>query len=236
MCGRFTLTITVDAVAERFAAVSEVPVTYPEARYNIAPGQESLVVTAAAQRQVHTMRWGLRPEWARDRLKGQYLINLRAESLRDKPTFRRLLTAQRCLVPADSFYEWAHEASGRGTPYRFVLTQREPFALAGLWEWETTPEGVSVPSFTIVTTAANATVAAVHDRMPVILPRAAEAVWLGGRDVPTAELIQVLQPYPGGELTRYAVSSAVSSIRNDGPECIRPVATQPGLWGLAEPR
>lgn len=237
MCGRFTLTIAIEAIAERFEVAGETPAWEPH--YNIAPSQPAPVVTvsAAGPREVHLMRWGLLPDWARNRLGGKSLINVRAESLRDKTGFRRLLARGRCLVPADGFYEWPRNAAGRrGPPLRFLLRDGRPFAFAGLWELDRDAAGQPVPAFSIVTTSANDTVRPVHDRMPVILPRAAEQLWLSGPDTDAAGLLDLLQPLPAEQLRAYRVSPAVNSPAHDSPECIRPLPDEPPAAPPPPPR
>jgi len=236
MCGRFTLTITVEAIQERFEVAGELPAIEP--RYNIAPGQPVPVVLTGGTRSLQAMRWGLAPPWVRERPGGRSLINLRAETLRDKAGFRRLLAGSRCLVPADGFFEWARDAAGRrGSPYRLALRNGAPFAFAGLWEIETTADGREAPAFTIITTEPNALVRQVHDRMPVILPRAAEESWLSAGTDATGELLALLKPFPATEMTSYAVSALVNSPKNDSPACIQPAdlpARQPELWPKPE--
>jgi putative SOS response-associated peptidase YedK len=231
MCGRFSLTITVEALATRFAVAGEVPAWEP--RFNLAPSQAAAVVTAAAAsepRQLRLMRWGLCPAWARARLDGKALINIRAESLRDKPAFRTLLAGGRCLVPADGFYEWPRDSAGRraGPPVRFVAQDGQPFAFAGLWDVETDAAGNAAPAFAIVTAAANATVRTVHDRMPLILARTAEPLWLDPAAAANpAALLARLAPLPAEALRAYRVSTAVNSPANDSPACIRPLDAAP---------
>ena len=230
MCGRFTLTISVEAVLERFNVLAEVPALAALLpRYNVAPSQDMPAVTGGDRCLLRGMTWGLIPPWAGSVAGAarRTLINVRAESLRDKPGFRRLLTGRRCLVPADGFYEWQHLPNrARGAPFRFVCRSREPFAFAGVWTEERLDVGGTHPTFAIVTTAANTLVEPIHDRMPVILPRAAEERWLAA-DADSAELLSLLCPFPADAMTAYAVSPQVNSPRGDVPACIEALPAVP---------
>lgn len=211
MCGRFTETVSYEKLERRFAIRRGAKKSLPP-RYNIAPGQEAAVITGHGDRALHFMRWGLK-------LPGGHLaINARAEMLAEKPSFRRLLPNQRCLVPADGFYEWLKEGRAR-RPFRFVRRDREPFAFAGLWD-----DGL----FTIVTTGANACVAPYHDRMPVILRPEHEDRWLDP-GCPPDRLRGLLSPYPDDEMAAYPVSSWVNNVRNESPDCIAPLVDEEPL-------
>src|SRR5262245_35107324 len=180
MCGRFTLATSRAQLADlfRLAGGPELPL-----RYNIAPTQPVPVVRAAGDgRALALARWGLIPRWATDPAIGNRLINARSETVAEKPSFRDAFRKRRCLIPATGFYEWAKTAGGK-QPYHFRLLDGRPFAFAGLWErWDR--GGEPVESCTILTTAANAVVRPVHERMPVILPAEAFAAWLDNRGVP----------------------------------------------------
>ncbi len=218
MCGRYYFFTPADIVAERFR-VAGFPPFRP--RFNIAPQQEAPVVVEGAARRLLTMRWGLVPFWSKDPASGYRMINARAETAPERPSFRGPFRRQRALVPADGFYEWRREGKGK-RPFALRLSSREPFAMAGLWDRWKTPDGGELLSFTILTTSANEAVSAVHDRMPVILPREAEDAWLD----PTASdgaLRALLVPYAGGMET-VPLSTAVNNPRNDGPELLTPVA------------
>lgn len=145
------------------------------------------------------------------------MINARAETVSERPAFRAALRLRRCLVLADGYYEWRREGRGR-TPFRVTLTSGEPFAFAGLWETWRSPAGQFIPSCTIITTAANEILSTVHDRMPVILHREAEALWLDHDVQDAAILASVLVPYPAEDVDTYQVSPLVNSTANNGPE------------------
>ena len=168
------------------------------------------------------MRWGLIPWWAKDPSVGSRMINARAEGLHQRPAFRDALRKRRCLVLADGFYEWRKEGN-RKVPVRIVLKSREPFAFAGLWETWRAPNGDQVRSCTIVTTRPNALLATIHDRMPVILPEEAEAMWLSPDNQDSPLLDGLLGPFPAGSMEAYAVSPVVNSAASDSPACITPV-------------
>ena len=147
------------------------------------------------------------------------MINARAETVAEKPAFRNALKKRRCLVLADGYYEWQKTATGK-RPYRIVLTSGEPFAMAGLWETWRDPQGNVVPSCTIITTSANDYLAPIHNRMPVILHRELEELWLDTGIDDAAALAPMLVSMPNDVLNAYEISTLVNSARNDGPEVI----------------
>lgn len=217
MCGRYTLTADLGELMRRFEFDGDW--LNFEAAYNIAPTQDVLTVVADDTRRGGYMRWGLIPHWARNISVGSRMINARAETVAEKPAFRDALRRRRCLVLADSFYEWQKTGSGK-RPMRVVMKSGEPFAFAGLWSVWKDPDGNAVPSCTIITTEANELLRPIHHRMPVILPRDMEEFWLD-RDVDDpAALGSVLVPYADGEVEAYQVSTLVNSVANNGPEVI----------------
>jgi putative SOS response-associated peptidase YedK len=221
MCGRFTLTTDYDTLEERFALKGGMQLPLMP-RYNVAPTQEVLSVVNDGQRNVgEMMRWGLIPSWAKDPSIGNRMINARAETLTTRPSFRTAFKKRRCLIPADSFYEW-RRLNGSRRPMRIMLKSGEPFAFAGLYETWKDPQGQSVRSCTIITTDSNTLIQPIHDRMPVILPRDAEAAWLDPVFEDTGALLELLVPYPSEEMTAYEVSKLVNSPRNESPEVIVP--------------
>jgi len=191
-------------------------------RYNIAPSQQVLTVLGAEERRGGFLRWGLIPSWAKDPSMGDRMINARAETVAEKPSFRRALQKRRCLVLADGFYEWRKEGKKK-TPLYITLKSRAPFGFAGLWETWKSAEGAPIHSCTIITTTPNALMESIHNRMPVILPREAEAAWLDRSLEDPARLLPFLVPYSAENMDAYAVSSAVNSPRNDSPSCIEPM-------------
>jgi len=224
MCGRYTQTQSAQAIAEAFD-LDEVPTLPP--RYNIAPTQLVGTVLQTPQqrdRQFRVLRWGLVPSWAKDPAIGNRLINARAETVAEKPSFRTALRYRRCLVIADGFYEWQRQ-NGNKQPFYFQLEHHQPFGFAGLWEhWENQATGEMMETCTILTTEANEVLSPVHDRMPVILPPEAYDRWLDPDLNQTAKLQPLLRPYPAEAMQSYPVSSLVNRASSDRPECIQPLS------------
>ena len=222
MCGRYSIAEVLEYLQERFDFP---PPDFSYApRYNVAPGQPAPVVVGGERRALRLMKWGLIPSWAGDPSIGNRMINARAETLAEKRSFRPLLPHRRCLVVGDGFYEWRPASSGRGKiPIRFVLSEGGPFAFAGLWDSWCAPDGEEVPSFTIVTTAANDLIHPFHDRMPVILTRDNEAGWIDPDLTDEMRAVALLRPYQGEQMRAYEVSTIVNSPRNDSPECIKEI-------------
>jgi putative SOS response-associated peptidase YedK len=219
MCGRFTLTADLEQLAERFSFHAANLSFKPH--YNIAPSQQVLAVIGAEERRGGFLRWGLIPSWAKDPSMGDRMINARAETVAEKPSFRRALQKRRCLVLADGFYDWKKEGKTK-TPMYIRLQSHEPFGFAGLWETWKSPEGEAIHSCTIITTTPNTLMESIHNRMPVILPRAAEAVWLDRSIEAPERLLPLLASYPTEAMDAYAVSSTVNNPRNDAQACIEP--------------
>ena len=217
MCGRFTLTTNLGAIAQRFGVPRFLEEVGP--RYNIAPTQTVIVVNDDGTRHLTEMRWGLIPSWVKDPAIGNRMINARAETVATKPAFRVPLRKRRCLIPADGFYEW-QPVGRRKQPIYITLKTREPFSFAGLWEAWTSPDGEAIKTCTIISTEANDLLKPIHDRMPVILSREAEAIWLDPTIQEPAKLLRLLKPYPAEEIEVYPVSRLVNSPRNETPECI----------------
>ena len=218
MCGRFTLRTPAHRLAEAFG-VRELPNLRP--RYNIAPSQDVVAIRRAADgRELVSLRWGLIPFWAKEAAIGNRMINARAETAAGKPAFRAAFRRRRCLVAADGFYEWQKTDGGPKQPYFIRLADDAPFAIAGLWERWSAPDGEAVESCTLLTTGANDLLRPIHDRMPVILAPAAYDAWLDA-EAPSAEAL--LRPYPAGEMTAYAIGRLVNDPRTDAAACIAPL-------------
>ncbi len=221
MCGRYTLTSGLTILQRRFGFSAEQISLEP--RYNLAPGQEAPVVICEENNTFRMMRWGLVPFWAKEASIGYKMINARAETLPQKPSFRKPFRERRCLILADGFYEWRKsEGKGKKIPIRFVLPSREPFAFAGLWDIWKKPDGSLLHTFTIITTQANELLRPVHDRMPVILQPEDEDLWLDPNLKDVTRLTPLLTPYPANALEAYDVSTIVNSPKNDVPECVQP--------------
>lgn len=221
MCGRFTLVSDIDLILHRFNLLYSNADHVP--RYNIAPSQQVLaIVSDGEERRLGQLRWSLIPFWAKDAKIGYKMINARAETVAEKATFKHPLKRQRCLIPADSFYEWKKD-NDKKTPMRIRLKSGDTFAFAGLWSRWTSPEGEEVCSCTIITTRPNKLMENIHNRMPVILRSEDEDAWLDTSIQDTEFLQQFLNPYDADQMEAYEVSSAVNSPKNAGPECIKPI-------------
>lgn len=223
MCGRFSLLTDLHDIIRRFNIAQIGTKADYSLRYNIAPSQKVwTVVNDGRNNRLGQLRWGLIPFWAKEASIGNRLINARAETLAVKPSFKYAFRKRRCLILADSFYEWKQTPSGK-KPMRIRLKTGEPFAFAGLWERWKAPDGEEVTTCTIVTTEANASLKLIHHRMPVILHKDEESMWLD-RTIEDRRLLEgLLTPYPADAMDVYEVSAAVNSAQNDGPECIAPV-------------
>lgn len=233
MCGRYTNAKDMTELIKLVDAVMEVSFGF---RYNIAPTQQAPVIVMDKKKpEMRMLRWGLIPAWSKDETVCNSLINARSETLKTKAAFREAFKQRRCLVPADSFYEWK-EREGKKQPFRVMLKSGEPFCFAGLWErWikpplsgledtdlEDAPPSLTVETFTIITTAANPTIAPLHNRMPVIVEPKHYLWWLENK--PGQELFQAALNSPfEAPLKIYPVSSLVNSPKVDDPRCIEPV-------------
>lgn len=230
MCGRYTLTVLPQQLAEEFELEDLEPL---QPRYNIAPTQEAPVVRFAedcGKRALDLFKWGLIPRWAKDPAIGSRMINARAETAAEKASFRVALRRQRCLVPCTGFYEWKamDEATGRGKkprkqPYYIRRCDERVFALAGLWDCWRSPEGEEIGSYTILTTEPNELMRGLHNRMPVILPREGYALWLDSRMQDVDRLTAFLKPCPSDDLMAYPVATRVNNPAFDAPSCIQAV-------------
>ncbi len=222
MCGRYNLISNLTVLGERFQ-FDATQLTL-ESAYNVAPTQDVLTVVGGESRRAGFMRWGLIPFWAKDRSIGSRMINARAETVVDKPSFRDAFRRRRCLVLADGFYEWQRTRGPASAPCASPCGRENPFAFAGIWSMWKDPEGNSIPTCAIITTSANELLRPIHHRMPVILPREMEGFWLDRSIQDTTELRSVLTPYPDDAMEAYEVSTLVNSVANDGPELITHVA------------
>jgi putative SOS response-associated peptidase YedK len=218
MCGRFTLTSAPGRLGQRFA-LDEGPEELAP-RYNIAPSQDVLVVANRAPRALRPLRWGLVPSWAKDSAIGHRMINARAETLAERPAFRSALARRRCLIPADGFYEWQRQGRAKKQPFHIRSRDGAPLAFAGLWELWRGPDGVALGSCVIITTAANALLAPIHDRMPAILPPEAWSAWLDPAEHAAGALTPLLVPCPDDWLEAVPVSTHVNSPAHDDPQCL----------------
>ena len=234
MCGRYVQASSPELLADRFG-VDEVRVEDHQAQYNVAPRAEVPAVRRRQDRKIlSTLRWGLVPSWAKDPKTGDRLINARAETVTDTPAYRKAFAKRRCLIPADGFYEWQRQPGTKRKQPMFVhLREGLPMAFAGLWEIWKDPKAKGedegwLRSCAIVTTDANARLAPIHDRMPVILPESAWDTWLDP-DADSDTLRGLLVPVPDDAIAIYPVSRLVNRADNDGPELVQPIEPDPQL-------
>jgi putative SOS response-associated peptidase YedK len=224
MCGRYTESKRTADVKARIAFDRAQIELLP--RFNIAPTQDAAVIVVQGGEVVlKSMRWGLIPFWAKDESIGNRLINARAETVNEKPAFRESFERRRCLVVADSLYEWQRLPNSKNKqPMRIMLKDEGAFAFAGLWARWRQPNGAALETFTIITGEPNEVVAPIHDRMAVILPKEHHAQWLDPECQDTDALARLLVPYPADEVKAYAVSTLVNSTKVEDARCIEPLA------------
>jgi putative SOS response-associated peptidase YedK len=236
MCGRYTSTSDPSALAEAFG-VEVIKAEPLPLRYNVAPTQPVYAVAERRprdgdqrpERQLGAFRWGLIPSWAKDPSIGSRLINARAETVATKPAYREALVRRRCLIPADSFYEWQMADSGPRQPYAIRHADGSPLAFAGLWEVWRPPTGDEPwRTCVIITTSANAALAPIHHRMPVILPPESWDRWLDPGNHDLDALCRLLVSAPSEAFEAYPVSKLVNSVANDSPELVRPLSEGQG--------
>lgn len=220
MCGRYTLHHAVRELTERFGVAQSltIPSQTDRPRYNIAPSQAVSAITLEGERFLQPMRWGLIPSWAKDPSPNGGLINARAETIAEKPSFKASFKYRRCLIPADGFYEWKKGPSGK-QPMHIRMRSGELFALAGLWSEWASPDGSPLRTCAIITVEPNALVGEFHNRMPAILRGEAEAVWLDAAAAPQA-LQSLLAPYPPELMETWPVGSGVNYASVDTPDCL----------------
>lgn len=247
MCGRYVASSSPQAIAEQFGALldPEVASAPLSPSWNVAPTNTVYAVVPENDGAPHvrTLHWGLVPHWAKDTKGAGRMINARAETLAEKPTFKGLLTSRRCLVPMDGFYEWRTDApttESRGKPVKqpFYIHRADgkPLAAAGLWTvWRDKAAGndaAELRSVTIVTTGANRMMASLHDRMPVFLERDEWSRWLDPSERDTSRLLDLLDPADEDVLQMHTVSREVNSVRNKGSHLIEPVEIVEGVGEL----
>ena len=224
MCGRFTQRLSSSEFARIFDARDLAD--GGGGAFNVAPTQPvTVILDRGGERVADRFRWGLVPHWAKDLSRGARLINARAETIATSPAFRPAFRARRCLIPADGFYEWQRLAGGR-QPYYITSPDGSPLTFAGIWAgWRDGATGLTLMTCSIVTTTPNETMAPIHDRMPVILPRDAQAAWLEPA-TDAGELGALLRP-SAAPLIAFPVSSRVNSVRNQGADLVVPLEMAP---------
>ena len=226
MCGRFSSSTQLSFLLERFRAEPS-GVEDHRPSWNVAPASDILVVVAGKDgaRQLRELRWGLVPRWAKDPKSGNRMINMRAETVREKPTWQRTLAQKRCIIPIDGFYEWQDQGKGRRKqPFYIAARDEQPLALAGLWAtWRDPDSDDELWSCTILTTSANKLMRSVHHRMPVILLPESWDAWLDPDNRDVEQLAALLEPAPEDLLMLWPVDPAVGNVRNNRPELLEPL-------------
>ncbi|MDM5284124.1 SOS response-associated peptidase [Peribacillus frigoritolerans] len=222
MCGRFTLFTDIEEIKERFDIQGSFDEEY-QFSYNIAPSQSVLsVINDGVRNRLGYLRWGLIPFWAKDEKAGYKMINARAETIAEKASFRNAYKKKRCMIIADSFYEWK-KTPERKIPMRIKLKNHAPFGMAGLWESWKSPEGISIYSCSVITTVPNELMTSIHDRMPVILKPEDEKDWLNPSINDPAYLQQYLKSFDSEQMEAFEVSTDVNSTKNNSPNLIQQI-------------
>ncbi len=236
MCGRYTIAHTTDEIVERFHVVTsleqignQAPPPSIKPSYNVAPTDAVPIILARKSEAgeiysvLEQVQWGLTPYWQKER-KAKPLINIRAETLLENSSssFRNLFARQRCIIPADSFYEWKKEGS-RKLPLRICLKDKQLFGLAGVYDDWRTPDGKLMRSCAIITVDNNELLNSIHNRMPAVLPPHLEALWLDPNVKEPAVLAKALIPYPAELMQMYEVSPLVNSVANNSADLIAPI-------------
>ncbi len=224
MCGRFTNRAKPEQINKEFKVGAKNPNLF-QPRYNIAPAQMiDVVFEPESERVLSKLKWGLVPSWSKDASTSKGLINARAETLTEKPSFREAFKSHRCIIPASGFYEWQKKGIGAKQPFYFYLKEKDVFGFAGLWEeWLDKQTGELLETCTIITTEANDVLKPVHDRMPVILKAENYDEWLDAKEKNTEKLQKFLLPYPAKEMDSHAVSRSVNIPDVDSAELIKPL-------------
>lgn len=222
MCGRYTITVSMEELMTRYLTNDSTMIQYAP-KYNVAPMQFiPAVIHNGTENRVGELRWGLVPSWAKDQKMGSKMINARAETLLEKASFKRLVSNRRCIIPSDGFYEWKKQGSSK-QPMRIVMRDGDIFSMAGLYDIWIDPEGKKLSTCTIITTTPNSLMADIHDRMPVILGRDDESAWLSRNNHDEAALMALLRPYESSKMHAYPVSPAVGNVRHDSKELIEEI-------------
>jgi putative SOS response-associated peptidase YedK len=224
MCGRYAATLPPEMMVELFSLLNKID--YPP-RYNITPTQPIVAIwEQQGRRTAQLVRWGFVPGWIKDPRDLPLLINARAETMAVKPAFRDSVRNQRCIIPANGYYEWMKGPDGRKQPYYITTVDGSPMAFAGLYSSWSGPEGEEVDTAAIVTVNASAEIAPVYDRMPAILVGEAIDAWLNTREVEARDAVQLALPLPDGSVRYHPVGKDVGSSQAEGPKLIEPIAPE----------
>jgi putative SOS response-associated peptidase YedK len=218
MIDRYSITASPAKIYERFHA--DVLPSYT-ANYNAAPTHLLPVITHSTPQGVSTFYWGTSPEWSKNKPLSEKIINVRVENILERPTLKKAMMKTRCIIPADGFYAWKKVGRKTAIPYRFVATDEELFSFAGMWEEFEDSDGHELHTFTLITTTANEMVATVQERMPVMLTRNAEKIWME-KESNEGDLINVLVPYVAEKMNYYPVSPRINDSMINVPSLIVP--------------
>jgi putative SOS response-associated peptidase YedK len=218
MCGRFSFESNPAQLKKRFNIRQEIPLYKPN--YNITPGAMHPIIKFDQKPEVILAKWGLVPFWAKDPKIGYKMINARAETVIEKPSFRKSFISQRCLIPTNGFYEW-YKNDTEKIPYFIHLKDTEIFGFAGLYDIWTDVEGHKIITFTIITTIPNALMSKIHERMPVIIPQNQEDNWINNENKNVVDLTNLLIPYSDQDMEMYHVSTLINNPQNNGQEMIK---------------
>ena len=222
MCGRKTLTKDMQSIIEELAIEEwENPDNYLPS-YNIAPTQNSPILIDNDKRIVKSMRWGLIPSWAKDDKFGTKMINARIETLTEKPSYRKLVSSNRCIVITDGYYEWKKEGD-RKVPFYFKDPDDKLLTMAGLYDMWKNPDGYLIPTYTVITKDAQQEIAAIHNRMPVILSQKHLDTWLKTENFSISKALE-LAKNTKSVLEHFSVSNLVNSVKNNSPDCTLPIS------------
>lgn len=228
MCGRYSITTPTEALRRLFD-FSGHPNLGPN--YNVAPTSiVPLVRMEEGRRVLAVARWGFIPSWAKE-VRSKPLINARAETVQEKPSFRGAFKYRRCLVPADGYFEWQKRPGGAKQPWYIYQPNHEPFGMAGIWETYLDPDGTEIDTLAILTSATNKTLAPLHDRMPVVIEPRHFDRWLVTDPKEAASLADLLKPAPEGTFTAHPVAPRVGRVGEDDPDIIKAIG--PGLDSAA---
>ncbi len=221
MCGRYSITSPVEALRGLFKFEGPLPNLGPS--YNVAPTQAVPIVRLdSGIRRLVFARWGLIPSWAKE-VFPKPLINARAETVAVKPSFRAAFQRRRCLVPADGYFEWQKKSTGPKQPFNIGLSEGGPFGMAGIWETWLSSDGSEIESVAIITCEANAKLAFIHNRMPVIIQPTDYESWLDSQRFGAEQVQALLRPAQGNLLRAYPISRRVNTVSNNDPSLLKPI-------------